>query len=553
MGIGNVIFPGNYRRRRARIEDAFGSDPLKDPYLERVRERLSGIRIYYEETQDSLTAGRRLDEITWDDLEMDEMFLRINQTKCYIGEQVLYRRLHHLEPEEDWEQFERQQAFYESHKEDRIELEEALAQIGKQEEAYYLPRFLKHSALCQIGNTAIYHVLQALLVCSILLGIITQSSLGIGAAVLFAVLNLGIYVITKNKYEAFLHSLLNLRQVIAFCEKIEKEPKWKELVATNDFTGALNSMKKIKRLIRGLQARRNSGMTGDPMALLADYLYGITLYDLSVFNHITKMIEGKQEQVLQLYEFVGKVDLSISVASFRASLVAVCRPNFQKDLQIKGEGLYHPLISKAVGNDFHMTASSLITGANASGKSTFMKALAINVILAQTLHTCAARALTLPPLTVMTSMAVRDDLLSGESYYIREVKYLKRMLEAVDLGVPVLCVIDEILKGTNTRERLAASEAVLHYFSKKNCLALAATHDMELVLKLQRHYNCYYFESRMEEHDIRFDYRIKKGIGGGSNAIKLLQILGFPEEVTGMAQKLIAEPAANSSFPQKIQ
>lgn len=540
MGIGSILFRENYRRRRAWIKAAFGSDPCKDPRLDRVRKRLPRIRIYYEETRDSLEGSRQLDEITWNDLEMDEVFLRVNQTKCYIGEQVLYRRLHHLEPGEDWEQFEWQQAFYKEREEERIELEEALAEIGKREEAYYLPQFLKHSALCQIGNTALYHILQVLLFSSILVGIFTKNALGIGAAVLFAVLNLGIYTVTKSKYEAFLHALLNLRQVICFCEKIEKEPKWKELAAANDFASALNSLKKMKRLIRGLQIRRNSGMTGDPMALLADYLYGITLYDLSVFNHIAKMIEGKQEQVLQLYEFVGKVDLSISVASFRASLPAVCGPDFQKDLSIKGEGLYHPLIPEAVGNDFHMTASSLITGANASGKSTFMKALAINVILAQTLHTCAAQALSLPRLAVMTSMAVRDDLLSGESYYIREAKYLKRMLDAVDLGIPVLCVIDEILKGTNTRERLAASEAVLQYFSGRNCLTLAATHDMELVEKLHRQYDCYYFESRMEEQDIRFDYRIRTGIGGGSNAIKLLKVLGFPEEVTDAAQKLIA-------------
>lgn len=87
----------------------------------------------------------------------------------------------------------------------------------------------------------------------------------------------------------------------------------------------------------------------------------------------------------------------------------------------------------------------MITGANASGKSTFMKALAVNVILAQTIHTVTAKEFAIPRLGVMTSMALRDDILTGESYYIREAKYLKRMLDAVTEEAPILCVIDEIL------------------------------------------------------------------------------------------------------------
>lgn len=542
MGIGTIFFRGNRLRRRERMKAAFGTDPRKDPRFLKVQERLPQIRIYYEETRDSFEDGRQLDEITWNDLEMDEVFLRINQTKSYIGEQVLYRRLHSLKPGEDWERFEAQQRFYADREEERTELEESLAEIGKLEESYYLPRFLKNSAYCQIGNTMAYHILQAFLLLSILLSIVLQSAWCIGAVVVFALLNLFIYTITRNKYESFLNSLVNLRQVILFCEKVQKDPKWKELLPTEDMTAALNSLKKLKRLIGSLQGRRYASMSGDPMAVISEYLYGITLYDLSIFNYITKMIEGKQAQVLCLYEFAGTVDLGISIASFRASLPATCQPDFQKNLQIKGAGLYHPLIKDPVGNDFHMTSSSLITGANASGKSTFMKALALNVILAQSIHTCCARFLSLSRLAVMTSMAVRDDLLSGESYYIREVKYLKRMLDAVEQEIPVLCVIDEILKGTNTRERLASSEAVLHYFSKRNCLTLAATHDMELVQKLAHRYDCYHFESQMTEGDIHFDYRIKKGMGGGSNAIKLLTVLGFPAEVTDLAKNLINEP-----------
>ena len=147
------------------------------------------------------------------------------------------------------------------------------------------------------------------------------------------------------------------------------------------------------------------------------------------------------------------------------------------------------------------------------------------------------RMVKIPALFVMTSMALRDDILSGESYYIREVKYLKRMLDVTQNGQAVLCVIDEILKGTNTRERLAASEAILKYFAEKNGLVMVATHDMELIEKLQDFFECYYFESRVDGPDIRFDYILHKGIGGKSNAIALLELMGYPACIVERARK----------------
>lgn len=114
-----------------------------------------------------------------------------------------------------------------------------------------------------------------------------------------------------------------------------------------------------------------------------------------------------------------------------------------------------------------------------------MKAVAINVILAQTINTCVAKNMKMPAIQVMTSMALRDDVLQGESYYMREIKYLKRMLDELETGEPMLFVIDEILKGTNTRERLAASNAILSYMVQKQGFLLIATHDLELVYALK--------------------------------------------------------------------
>ena len=121
--------------------------------------------------------------------------------------------------------------------------------------------------------------------------------------------------------------------------------------------------------------------------------------------------------------------MEIAIASFRKSLPQWCCPSLQSDGAISVEEISHPLMADAIPNDFVLKKGVVLTGANASGKSTFMKAVAINVILAQTINTCVAKNMKMPAIQVMTSMALRDDVLQGESYYMREIKYLKRMLD----------------------------------------------------------------------------------------------------------------------------
>lgn len=205
---------------------------------------------------------------------------------------------------------------------------------------------------------------------------------------------------------------------------------------------------------------------------------------------------------------------------------------------LRAKGLYHPLLKHPVRNDFTPGGCCLITGANATGKSTFGKAVAVNAILAQTIHTCTAESFSMQKMRVLTSMAVRDDLVEGKSYYIREISYLKRIVDAVGGSLPVLCIIDEILRGTNTPERLAASEVICRYLAGKNCLAVVATHDMELTRRLSAEYRCYYFTSGIEGNEVCFDYRIHEGVGENRNAIKLLGLMGFPEEIVTMAQAI---------------
>ena len=246
------------------------------------------------------------------------------------------------------------------------------------------------------------------------------------------------------------------------------------------------------------------------------------------------------------FSFVGvlqslgefNVPALISVVSFRKSLPHYCLPKFSQDACIHLEGLYHPLLNEPVLNDVVMHRNSIVTGSNASGKSTFIKAVTVNCILAQTIHTCMAGIAEIPHAYVATSMAVKDSLMEGESYYMKEIRSLNRMLGYMQENELVVCAIDEILRGTNTKERIAASAAILRYLEERNCLVLVASHDMELVDLLDREYEHYYFCEQEGEEDIVFDYKIHKGINEKTNAIRLLEYVGFPGQIVSDAERI---------------
>lgn len=500
-----------------------------------TRSRLDKIQIYHNEILEKKDA-ECIDNITWNDLEMDEVFLCINRTKSFIGEQLLYHRLHDVGTEQNWKIFEEKAVCLEENETVRRKLEKKLTVIGKKEEDYHLPTFLMHTELWKIECGIWLYVLQVLLAVFLLGSIIYEHEVWIAGLLGVAIVNLLVYLRVKQQYEVFLFSIGSLKEIIKLGKWMLDKEECGQFINT-EVRNAVEELQPITKRMLGWQSRKYAGMTGDMTAMLQDYLMGITLIDVAMFNHIMKMIHNKQDKVLFLYEFVGQMDMLLAIASYRKSMDKWCLPEICEYGEIVCIGVAHPLLTHPVTNDFTLKQRAMITGANASGKSTFMKALGVNVILAQTIHTCVAEYFSIPKLYVMTSMALRDDILTGESYYIREVKYLKRMLDGKRENMNTLCMIDEILKGTNTNERLAASSAILRYLAGTENFVLIATHDTELIYGMKEYYEQYFFESRIVGKDILFDYRIKKGIGGKSNAIALLELLKFPEEIVDMAKQ----------------
>jgi DNA mismatch repair ATPase MutS len=165
--------------------------------------------------------------------------------------------------------------------------------------------------------------------------------------------------------------------------------------------------------------------------------------------------------------------------------------------------------------------------------------VAINAIMAQSLFTARAESYNAPFYHVMSSMALQDNLEAAESYYIVEIKSLKRILDAVHdkSAVPVLCFIDEVLRGTNTVERIAASTEILKELAEHAGSCFVATHDIELTYRLEGFYANYHFEEQVDGDNVTFDYCLHKGRATTRNAIKLLGMMGFDKAIVEAAQR----------------
>ena len=138
-------------------------------------------------------------------------------------------------------------------------------------------------------------------------------------------------------------------------------------------------------------------------------------------------------------------------------------------------------------------------------------------------------------------MTIKDDLLKGDSYYMAELKSIRRLLDKVAMDYNVLCFVDEVLKGTNTVERIAGGYEILLSLSRGKSLCFAATHDIELTSLLENTYQNMHFEEEIKDNDIVFNYHINAGKATSRNAIRLLSLMGYDDSIVSNADRIASE------------
>jgi DNA mismatch repair ATPase MutS len=277
--------------------------------------------------------------------------------------------------------------------------------------------------------------------------------------------------------------------------------------------------------------------------IITEVIRMVFLLDLLFYSKKFKVIKQYKQDILEVYKVIGYFDAINSIIMYRNRLKYYSEPYFSdnKKINYKCTSMYHPLLTEPVSNSVDLKKSVILTGSNASGKSTFLKTAAINTILSQSLLTSLSKKYEAGFYIVITSIALNDSIKDGESYFIAEIKSLKRVLGKLNKEIPVLCIVDEILRGTNTTERISASAQVLLSFAKNNSLTIAATHDHELCTILSKHFDNYHFEEKIEDNNVTFDYLMKKGPSESKNAIKLLEIYEYGSNIIKESNRMYTD------------
>jgi DNA mismatch repair ATPase MutS len=265
------------------------------------------------------------------------------------------------------------------------------------------------------------------------------------------------------------------------------------------------------------------------------------LIEESTYYRVSAQLDKEKDKIFELYYLVGELDALTSVAIYESNNDKCNKPKFIKETSLKiSEGI-HPLLKKPVANSISISKKGIVlTGTNMSGKSTFLRMISTNILLAQTFNFVLASEYEACFLNVISSISPKDDIVKGKSYYLAEAEAILRIIKASEGEVPVFCPIDEIFRGTNPLERISSSAEILNYINKRNGICIVATHDRELSDMLKENYDFYYFSEDVDsENGLKFDYKLKKGISKTRNAIRLLEYVGYPKEIIQNAFKRV--------------
>ncbi|MEP2670566.1 MAG: hypothetical protein ABJH04_16305 [Cyclobacteriaceae bacterium] len=285
-------------------------------------------------------------------------------------------------------------------------------------------------------------------------------------------------------------------------------------------------IKKFSQLVNAFEARKN-GIAN----MFGNSLY---LYDLQCLYRLEKWRSENKLMVRGWLDKIAEVDALNSLATFHFNNQGNSFPVLHKELVIQAEDMGHPLIASKgrVNNSFKIGPENimLITGANMAGKSTFLRTAGVNLILALAGSSVCAKYFACPLISLHTSMRATDSLVDHQSYFYAELSRLKGIMEEVRSKKPMLVLLDEILRGTNSKDKQEGSIGLLNQFVAHDVLLMLASHDVvlgELEKEFPSSIRNYCFESEIEDNELTFDYTLHQGVANKANATFLMQQMGI--------------------------
>ncbi len=298
---------------------------------------------------------------------------------------------------------------------------------------------------------------------------------------------------------------------------------------------ASDEMAALARIVSFVDARRNE--------VFRFVLGPLLMWDTHCARALLRWRRRSGTRLRGWLDALGELEALASLAAFAFEHPAFAWPELATEATLEANALGHPLLADAsrVGNDVHLPAAGLalvVTGSNMSGKSTLLRALGVNAVLANAGGPACAQAMRMGPLRVATSMRIEDSLAQGVSHFYAELDRLKRVIDRAKepQRASVLFLLDEILHGTNSRERVLGASAVVRQLLAHGALGAVSTHDLGITA-LERDLGGrvvnVHFEEHVEGDKMTFDYVLRPGIVQSSNALRLMRAIGIEVDQAG--------------------
>jgi len=489
-----------------------------------------------------------LDDRTWNDLHLDEVFAVCDRTMSTLGQHALYHRLRGVPAGRHLEAFE---ALVTRMTEDAPARERAQLALGRLTDprGYDLWWLAQRDVLPPRRWHVLFPVL-ALVTFGVAVALPFRLSL-VPLFLLMVAVNVAVRNATDRHVRDVAGTFRQLAPVIAVGQALgflDGHAIAPIVAPLRTEAPRLNRLKTIARWVSGdpfmlsVQPGGFAIIGTDLVSVVYDYLNFVFLLDSNGAYFGAGELRARGAALLSVMAAAGDVDAAIGVAAYRVSHEGWIRPRFlPPGADATLTDVWHPLVEEAVPNSIRMPSGRgvLVTGSNMSGKSTFLRTVGVNAVLAQTIHTCLATEYAAPMFHVRSCIGRSDDLLSGKSYYIVEVESLISLVQASQGDAPHLVLLDELFRGTNAVERIAAGQAVLRELvtggGQTRHVVIAATHDGELVDLLPDLFAAVHFGDSVVDDVMVFDHCLKPGRATSRNAIALLRMNGAPARMVNDA------------------
>ncbi len=463
----------------------------------------------------------KIDEQTRKDLELNDLFNKYNRTLTSHGESLFYHYLN-SQPEDiaDAESIKRSIKVFRDDKTKADYFKKYFKILGKQYRGNviddlwngfsYTPRFF--------NLIPFWFFLTPLI---IYLAIFLPPNIRIIIILILFTTNIVIFNLSNKKIGPLVSSVNYLIRTVSVVRILDKKFK------PDEFTPYKNSIMTFSKVIKYNKFIRESTCSNpamDIISILFDYLRVFFVIELFSFYHMKKFIEDNIDKMRDIIELVGYYDMVLNCLSIFEEYEC-CYPEFSNEGLSYSE-VKHPLVENCIPQTIDISKGLIITGMNMAGKSTFLKALSINQILATSLGFSFAEEFKTELFYIVTSMKIEDDLEQGKSRYYMEAD---RLLYVQNLFKErkVMFTIDEILSGTNTSDRIYASIGILKNFTKnENSLILASTHDSEIAFAVDGILPNFHFDGTVTNGSLEYDYKLKKGVVKTKNALTILENIG---------------------------